>query len=242
MVPRLGDGFSTGVMTLIRDEEGNHCSSFPTALLQLIQKGTSVSQSAYAHKPSLASHDAIRAAHLDTAIRLLLAARSFDASSWAHDIQTHSPVNDLAQRTCVAHAHRAAVCIYLSRVILSLGPSAQLPQTTNSLISEILTNLAFVRQRDVLFTATTWPTFIAGAETNDPEIQTWVVERFQELWEVEPWGLMKGALEVLERIWSRRRSKVESTEHIDGSTTQRNVGYEDWIGDLRKSGVDWLIL
>ena len=67
-----------------------------------------------------------------------------------------------------------------------------------------------------------------------------MARRFQELWEVEPWGLIRGALGALERIWAGRRSGVV----VDGEGTllEGKKGDGDWIGDLRRSGVDWLIV
>ena len=63
--------------------------------------------------------------------------------------------------------------------------------------------------------------------------------RFQELWEVEPWGLLKGAAGLLEKIWSRRAKEV-----VQGEDKMRKGlhGKGDWIGDLKASDVDWLIL
>ena len=63
--------------------------------------------------------------------------------------------------------------------------------------------------------------------------------RFQELWEVEPWGLLKGAVTLLEKIWSAREKEVVQEEE---SLRKELHDKRDWIGDLRGSGVDWLIL
>lgn len=143
-------------------------------------------------------------------------------------------------RTHVASAHRAAVCIYLSRVCLSLDQNTQFTIDLEILVTDIITNLSVIRRDDALFTATTWPAFIAGAETHDRASQEWVTRRFQELWEVEPWGLMRGALGVLERIWKRRRSAVVLDD--EGAEVEVKKKEVDWIGDMRGQGVDWLNL
>lgn len=135
--------------------------------------------------------------------------------------------------------------LYLSRILLSIAQKSsersllhsadhyfphalQDHNNLESLVSEILTHLSFITKDSALFTATTWPAFIAGAEisvTSEGERQReWVARRFQELWEVEPWGVNRGALGVLEGIWSQRS------------------GSGDWIGELRARGVDWLVL
>ena len=67
-----------------------------------------------------------------------------------------------------------------------------------------------------------------------------MARRFQELWEVEPWGLIRGALGVLERIWVEKRSGV--VNHGEGTLLNGKKVDGDWIGDLRGRGVDWLIL
>ena len=64
--------------------------------------------------------------------------------------------------------------------------------------------------------------------------------RFQELWEVEPWGLIRGALGVLERIWVERRSDAMVNE--EGNPLMGKTKDGDWIRDLRVRGADWLII
>lgn len=175
----------------------------------------------------------------DQILALLSTAQSFNPSFWAINVQLCSPVSDLAHRTHVAAAHQAAVCIYLSRVVLSLCPEIKLPRDPESLVTEVIDHISMIDQTDPLFTATAWPAFVAGAETYDHSRQEWAVRHFQELWKVEPWGLIKGALKVLSTIWKSRDAianglKVPSREH-------ERAG-DNWITKLRASGVDWLIL
>lgn len=227
-------------MTLLRDEEGNHCSSFPSILLQLIQAGSRLYQRTL--QGCFSEPNSNSASHLEEAVHLLSVAYSFDAATWAKDVQARSPFNDLTHRTYVAYAHRAAVCIYLSRVALSMEQSIQLPESLESLVIDIITHSSLIRPHDALFTATTWPAFIAGAETDNLECRQWVMRRFQELWEVEPWGLIRGALEVLEKIWADRRNGFEIDERETGALPIRHPAGADWLVNLRRRGVDWLIL
>ena len=67
-----------------------------------------------------------------------------------------------------------------------------------------------------------------------------MARRFQKLWEVEPWGLIKGALGVLERIWLGKRSRL--MVEGEGTLLKEQKGDGDWIMELRRRGVDWLIL
>jgi hypothetical protein len=132
------------------------------------------------------------------------------------------------------------VRIYLSHVLFSVLPTNQTPHSLEPLVAEIITHLSCILPSDPIFTAIMWPAFIAGAETNDRANQEWVVKKFRELWEVEPWGLIRGALGVLEKIWAGKRSG--ELGNGEGTLPTREKGDRDWIGDLRDIGVDWLIL
>jgi hypothetical protein len=169
---------------------------------------------------------------------LLREAELFDAKSWATTLQPRSPVSDLLHRSQVASAHCIAVRIYLSRLLLSFGPDARLSNTLELLVPEIICHMANIRPCDALFTATTWPAFIAGAETNDLQNRAWIAQRFAELWEVEPWGTVRGALDVLKGIW------LEKDGPMAGRQSTRHEGSHDgnWIASLRRTGVDWLIV
>ena len=230
------DPISTGAVSLLQDAEGNHCSSLPTTLLQLIRIGAQLLQPNHPSSPLVSSPGSKQ----DQARLLLSAAQSFDPLVWATNIQAYSPAPDLLHRTHTAFAHRAAVCIYLSRVILSLDPTIQLSQDLENLVADVITYLSFIGPSNPLFKATTWPAFVAGAETNDSVRQEWVRRRFQELWEVEPWGLIRGALEVLERIWTGRSNGAVVDE--GGNLLKGEKGDKDWVRELRGMGVDWLII
>lgn len=216
---------------MLQDAEGNHCSSFPSTLLQLTQSAARLCQANYSRAPQDKAHEAIK---------LLQAARSFDPLTWATSIQSRSPTPDLPHRTHVASGHRAAVCIYLSRVALFLSPDTQLPCNIEALVVEVVGHLSLIRPTDPLFTATTWPAFIAGAESADLATQEWVATRFQDLWEVEPWGTIRAALGVLQGIWAQRRRHSAATgkESTFGETRDDF----NWIEDLKGRGVDWLII
>lgn len=226
--PAVNATIQTRNLSLLQDAEGNHCSSFPAILLQLLQTGARLYPSS-THTSSALAESSNRLENQQQALHLLSAAQSFDPIIWAAELQQRSPTTHLPHRIHVASAHRAAVCIYLSRVSLSLDLTTQLSFDFKSLVADIISHLSFIHQSDAMFTATTWPAFIAGAETNDVGSQTWVKRRFQVLWKVEPWGLIRNGLGVLENIWAEKRS-------MDG---KRDC---DWLRSLRAKGVDWLII
>ena len=224
------DNIIPHVPSLLRDAEGNHCSSFPAVLLQLLQAGTRLSH------PSCPTSLQIKQSKL---FLLVCAARSFDPLTWATELQPRSPSADLQQRNLVARGHKAAVTIYLSRLLLSLYPTAKPSCDFVALVDEVIGSISQIRKHDALFTATTWPAFIAGAETDTAEKQELVVVRFRELWEVEPWGLMRGALRTLETIWLiKKRGAQDEKSYLPGQRLRDG----DWIRCLRETGVNWLIL
>ena len=225
-----GDISSTRTLSLLQDAEGNHCSSFPATLLQLVQAGAHLLE--VDHKPEKHVHH--------EAGLLLQAAEAFDPLAWATNLQSRSPTTDLLYRAHLATAHRAAVCIYLSRVSLSLNAAADLRQSFDSLVAEIINNLSVIRLDNPVFPAIAWPAFVAGAETNDPTTQEWVKTRFQELWEVQPWGTIKGALGVLESIWQNRNiEEVDSKQH---DFVRLETAKGGWLSDMKSNGVNWLII
>ncbi|KAF5551635.1 fungal transcriptional regulatory [Fusarium mexicanum] len=230
-----GGKLSMTTMSLLQDAEGNHCSSFPAALLPLIQAGARILNitDVYTFRDTSTSpgpHDALQ---------LLHAAKSFDPAAWATNLQPRSPADDLLHRTMVACAHRTAVCVYLSRIILALWPSTVLPDDLQVLATEIITHLSHLHPGDALFTATAWPAFIAGLETRDLTNRAWVERRFQELWKIEPWGFTREALEALRTLWCGSKNEIVSTIRDDEFYEREDNC--NWIERLKSLGTEWLI-
>lgn len=216
--------------SLIRDAEGNHCSSFPSILLEVLQVGSQLPQSL----------DSVSVQVKQQKLFVLICiAKAFDPVAWAADVQARSPYADIQVRTYVAHAHQAAVAIYLSRLLLSLYPTTKPFCDFEALVSEVVDNITRISKTDEIFTATTWPAFIAGAETNLHEKQQIVAGIFQNLWEVQPWGLMQEASDLLKSIWAMKRGTSKDPGY-SGRTNVLNNG--DWIRYLKMTGTNWLII
>lgn len=222
-------------LSLLQDAERNNCSSFPAELLQLVQGGAELLQLSSKSSSSSASVAFLE----EEALLRLKEASAFDPVSWAGLLQSRSPEDDRPKREHVAFAHRAATCIYLSRVLLVINPMVQVTHEPEAYVGDIIYHLSFISQYDGLFEASTWPALMAGAETGCVERRAWAARRFQDLWESVPWALFRGAVEVLQGIWSRKE------EHAD-STATRSDKYDglrsNWLLDLRSMGVDWLII
>lgn len=219
-----------GAQSLLQDAEGNHCSSFPMPLLHLIQNAVRLSKS---HDSS--KDPAARIVREKQAYLLLESARSFDAHTWAADVQIRSSHPDLAARTHVAAAHQAATCIYLIRLFGISSPNLRVIQDTETLVLEIQNQLSNISPKDPFIAATAWPSFVAGAEANDSEIETWAQSQFQKIWTVQPWGLIKGALVVLRMLWARRRQYEHSKDAHSLVDIERD---QNWVNYMMRMGID----
>ena len=223
--PDPGGEKSFGPPSLIRDTEGNHCTSCLAVLPHIIQRAAELSSTSQTDSGHTRDQKEIKA-------RLLLRdAYTFGASAWAVEIQRSSPRKDQQGRAHVAWAHRAAVLIYLARILLTMNPSGAGDYDPEFLVAEVLGHLAFIRPNNPLCKATIWPAFVARAQTQNAEQQAWVVNRFRALWEFEPWGLIRSAFGLLDFIWSKRRKSVEA-----------GMPGTDWLQDIKILGSDWIII
>lgn len=141
-------------------------------------------------------------------------------------------------RTHIASAHQAATCIYLTRLLLKDSPNLQLLQDLENLVLKIQIHLSNISPHDPVIAATAWPSFIAGAEAHEDATECWAQNQLQNIWAVQPWGLIKGALAVLRMIWARRRQYRYCEDTYTSDDKEEN---ENWIAYM-KIGADWLIL
>lgn len=159
---------------------------------------------------------------------LLDAIESFVPSDWSAGLQTLSPQEDLVHRTHIASAHKAAIYIMVYRI---LRPSSREDSTNlQNWVSKIIFHVSLIPIGSPLFKSTSWPTLVAGAETDDETCYNWAEARFRQLWGALPWGYLRSALDVLESLRQRRRAKPPS----DLSTV-------NWVQELRALDTQWLI-
>lgn len=147
--------------------------------------------------------DAASAARVTAAaLDLMASAQAFDVGVWASDIRNVPYLRDIPieSRTHTGSAHRLACCLYILQAVPSVGELLA-PDTEESLERDIMHHLSSVPDDDPNFKATSWPTFIAGAETRDPERQAWVMDRLQRLVVCCPWGFIYTAMDTLPIIW-----------------------------------------
>ncbi|RDW66967.1 hypothetical protein BP5796_09716 [Coleophoma crateriformis] len=214
------------ITPLLRFAEANNYLSCPAVLLQTLLAASQISRNL---PNELASNETFKVAKERTEA-LLWTTQSFDPLSWATELQKISPQYDLDSRIHIASAHKAAVCIYISRILLSFSPNSESYENFEPLVSDIILHLSFISQEDPLYKSITWPTFVAGAETRDPERQAWAMTRLHQLWGILLWGYTRNIMGVLAGVWEKRVTPVGP-----GSSAL------DWIQDLMTLEFDCLI-
>ncbi|KAL2825252.1 fungal-specific transcription factor domain-containing protein [Aspergillus pseudoustus] len=232
--------------SLIR-AEANSYLSLPTPLLQILFKACELSNLVSVASTTDASDSDYTSTYTSvttTAQSLLQQVQSFDVIPWAENLESCSPERQTS-RIHTALAHRAAVQIYIIRSVdglpspacVSLSDSrasdAQiLNQGTENLVSTIISHLSQISSSDPMFKATCWPTFIAGAETDDPVYREWALQRLREFWWLIPWGYIRTAVEVMRTSWGIRDSFAE-----------RGGGFaaRGWVQGLKALERGWLI-
>ncbi len=145
-------------------------------------------------------HDRVPAA-----LALLYQAQSFDVFEWVYGIQGLCAEDDLSARVSVALAHRATACMY---ILLAVPEAAPSPESVDLLVQEALTHLAVVPLHHVHLKGTIWPTFMVGAQTDDPAQRAWCAGRMQAIWErnpwICPWGYIRTAVQMMYDLWDAR--------------------------------------
>ncbi|KAL2259682.1 hypothetical protein VTK26DRAFT_6537 [Humicola hyalothermophila] len=181
---------------------------------------------------------------IEIARSLFRQARSVDVKQWVRNIRGLPPQDDLDARVSVAAAHRATACLYIVLAVPEVAvegydnydPASAQPPLLDQLVREILGHLAAISIDHVHLKATIWPTFVAGAQTDDPLQREWCVERMQGLWKrnpwICPWGYVRTAIQMLRGLWDardRERERKRESGLIGGG----EGGSRNWLLELR---------
>lgn len=150
----------------------------------------------------------------DQALALLHRARALDVVEWVHSIRGLSAQDDLEIRVSIALAHRATACLYILLAVPEVA--AAYPWSVDLLTQEVLGHLMAVPVDHIHLKGTIWPTFVVGAQTDDPVQRTWCVERMQAVWSrnpwICPWGYIRTAVQMMHRLWEARDHEPPSVE------------------------------
>lgn len=211
------------LLPVMKRVEVNSYLSCPAEILQVILMASQLSYEKPCTDWSLSA--------AEEALALIGQALAFDIPGWASRLQQQSAnVTDIDSRVHVASAHRSAACLYILQA-LPLARAVH-PVDTDFLVSDILGHLAQIDERDPYFKATSWPTFIAGAETGCAEKRTWTLKRLLAIWGICSWGYIFTAIEMLKATWAMQ----------DEGTVNSVAPGVNWLQGLRSMGFDYLIV
>ncbi|KAF2710143.1 hypothetical protein K504DRAFT_476211 [Pleomassaria siparia CBS 279.74] len=164
---------------------------------------------------------------------LLEAALSFDPFRWAYTFQPTSPFEDLDKRARIASAHRAAVCIYIARVLSCTNPLLD-PSSGSALVSltgladEVVHHISHLSPSDNVFKCISWPLFLAGAESEDHIQRMWIMDRLNTLHSIMYWGYIPTVKSVLEVIWTNKDKAGRGADNC-------------WVDEVKEMGTDLLV-
>ena len=168
---------------------------------------------------------------VDDALALLYQTRSLDVFEWVHNIQGLSNQDDLTIRVDVALSHRAAASLY---ILLAVPEAAPFPGSVHGLVQELLSHLARVPIDHIHLKGTIWPTFMVGAQTDDPAERAWCIQRMQAVGAANPWtcpwGYIRTAVQTMQQLWAAR------DRDMPGS------GRGNWLLELKSMRVKCLIV
>lgn len=169
----------------------------------------------------------------DEALVLIDQALAVDIPGWVAQLKRHANITDMDMDSQIhlASAHRSAACLYILQALPLVRSMRSVD--TDILVEDILSNLAFIGENNPYFKATSWPTFIAGAETQDPDKRTWSLTRLLAIWEICPWGYLFTAIEMLKATWALQDAR--------GGVGQQGNSV-NWLRDLRGLGFENLIV
>ncbi|EFY87307.1 acriflavine sensitivity control protein acr-2 [Metarhizium acridum CQMa 102] len=175
--------------------------------------------------PDIASEEDVRAAGL----ALIQQAQAFDIDGWANDVRNMSYLQDalIQSRIHAGSAHRLAACLYILQAIPSMSKIKDHDDVAEALSRDIFKHLSSIPDNDPNFKATTWPTFIAGAEAGDHDRREWVMDRLQRLVRSCPWGFIYTAMETLQVIWD-----------LD----KKGQGTKSWVQTLKDPQMNFLMV
>lgn len=206
------------LLPVMKRVEVNSYLSCPPEILRIILSASQLSYETPCTDWSLTA--------ADEALALIDEALAFDIPAWADRLRQLPNVTDIESRIHVASAHRSAVCLYILQALPLVR--AVRPVDTMVLVDDILSHLAQIQDGDPYFKATSWPTFIAGAETRDAEKRAWTLSRMFAIWNICPWGYVFTAIEMLKATWQMQDSGTGSGVN--------------WLQDLKAMGFGYLIV
>ncbi|KAK0647190.1 fungal-specific transcription factor domain-containing protein [Cercophora newfieldiana] len=232
-VEGFGDQHPIDVLSVLQRAQAHSYHCCPPTIMQTILHASQLC----AHGSKLETGNDDNSLTLRSMLASLFArAREVDVEGWVHSIQGLSPEDDLNARVSIASAHRAAACLYIALIMPAPdgGEPVSISPIYDELVAQILQNLSNVPIEHVLLKGTVWPTFMAGAQTDNLGWREDCLKRLDAVWttntHVCPWGYVRTAMEMLQQIWRSKEADYEGK------------GRGNWLHQLRNSGGSALIV
>ncbi|ROV98013.1 hypothetical protein VMCG_07006 [Cytospora schulzeri] len=156
--------------------------------------------------------------------------RGEDVRAWVYGIEGLAPNDDLETRVSLARAHMAAACLYIVLAVPDVVRYRRADGATcsvESLTQEVLHHLASVPATHVLAKGAIWPTFMVGAQAEDPAGRQWCLGRMQRIWQSKswicPWGYVESTIDMMQRIWQARDRRLKEGGDRDGMNWLQEV-------------------
>lgn len=212
---------SSQIQYILERAAANSYLCCPPEILGILHAASQLSNASSDADPN----DDITAAGL----ALIQRAQAFDIDAWAHDVRNISYLQDapIQSRIHAGSAHRLASCLYILQAIPALSTMKGHDEVAEALSRDIFEHLSSIPDDDPNFKATTWPTFIAGAQASGRARREWAMDRLQRLVVSCPWGFLYTAMDTLKVIWS-----------LDG----QGKGSRSWVQTLKDSEFNFLIV
>ncbi|KAM0664444.1 hypothetical protein ACQRIU_007026 [Beauveria bassiana] len=156
-------------------------------------------------------------------------AYTFDVDAWARDEDNFSFLRSATVQTRIhaGHAHRLAACLYILRAIPAISSLQDADTNANLLASSAMQHISSISDDDANLKVITWPTFVVGADSDDPARREWAMARLRQLATYWPWGFLYNAMDTLERLWCLEYDKSSG---------------RSWVHVVKESEPDFLIV
>ncbi|KAI1442811.1 fungal-specific transcription factor domain-containing protein [Annulohypoxylon stygium] len=251
------------ILPILFRTEANSYHSCPSRLLYAVFRVSQLARDIKSNDTSMLTEKQVR-----SCLELLKEVQAFDTDGWAEEIGRKIAAEmgyldeiELAYRRRIGATFRAAVCLYVLLVAPDLpGQVNRHPSlselgeevlstllNTAELSNTILYHLSFIPTDSPLFKSATWPVFLTGIETANPDHRKWVLDRFREYRVICPWGMITSTMETLVEMWQMRDStpveELDTGKRLNELTTSpRERDNINWLIQLQGLNIDCLIV
>lgn len=147
---------------------------------------------------------------------------SFDIPGWAYSFLKvpwcESCPTDSSVKVHVGEAQKMAYCIFTIRVANVSNQADRI----DHYISQMIKHLSLVPPEEPLYKTTSWPTFIAGLESNNQDVLDWSLSRLRLMRRLLPWGYIERVVRILKTV-----------KRGDGQDGMRGLIQGNWTQGLR---------